>query len=212
MVGHAPGPAVTPIREDCGTDDKEVQTIDVINAATGSTITTLRTHVPVDIAVNSTFTLAVLFIVAKKLDCPRAWLAVLHPQKSAQQASLRVLRQIPSEETMHSLLSADGTCVACGDPGDQDLSDADACVACLPACLCQACHVQVGKKKYCLDCIPAEIQERLNASQKRRLSALTAYRESLESNQPVRHPKRVSTRSSCIQNSCDPVGRHQHNV
>ena len=154
-----------------------MQTIDIIDAVTDSTITTLRTHVRVELAVNSTFMLAVLFIVAKKLDCPRAWLALVHRQKSAQQASIRVLRQIPSEEIMHSLCTADEHCAICGDPGDHNLSDADACVACFSCCLCQVCHVQVGKKPYCLACIPAEIKERLHASQKRRLAALTAYWE-----------------------------------
>ena len=178
MVGHALGPAVTPIREDCGTDDKEVQTIDVINAATGSTITTLRTHVPVHLAVNSPFTLAVLFIVAKTLNVPRAWLTILHPLKSAGQAPFRVLQQIPSEETMSVLCCADYHCAICGDPGDPNLYDYDACVECAPFCLCRACQVQVKKPNYCLACTSSGgLTEELCDSPKDRLAALIGYWE-----------------------------------
>ena len=55
--------------------------IEAVQAVTGSPIMQIVTAKPVDLRSNSVFMLAVLFLVAKKLNVPRAWLVLVHPGK-----------------------------------------------------------------------------------------------------------------------------------
>ena len=156
-------------------DQRKAETIEIINAATGATIMISEYFMPVDLTPNSTFMLALLFVAAKRLNIPRAWLVVLAPQASAVNwHRVPILRQTPSDETMDALFREDNHCVLCGDPGEPDLYDSDACVACSPLCLCRPCKVQGIEGNYCLACVTPEMAKLL-PSQQRRLEALNAY-------------------------------------
>ena len=93
--------------------------ISVVHALTGSPILEVHTSVAVDFSANSTFMLAVLFVVAKKLNVPRVWLVILHPQASSlSRVRLSVLQQIQSDDAMDWLCTEDNHCATCGDVGD----------------------------------------------------------------------------------------------
>ena len=155
--------------------------IEVIHAVTGSAIMQIVIAKAVDFRSNSTFMVAVLFLVAKKLNVPRAWLVLLHPQQiSLSTVRVSVVRQSPSEETMQLLCTAENNCALCGDVGDPSLFDSDGCATCRPYCICQACHVHGRRHNYCLACLPADLEQRLDVSRRTRLEALRTYWQGYE--------------------------------
>ena len=166
-----------PEREDF---DVQETTVQVVHALTGSAIMEIHKS-EMDFYANSAFMLAVLFVAAKKLNVPRVCLVLLEPQASSfNTVRCPVLQQIPTEETMEWLCTQDSHCALCGDAGEPNLEYEDACALCAPFCLCLACHVDEGQYKYCLSCLPPELEDRLDAPRKVRLGALKAYWEASE--------------------------------
>ena len=132
---------------------------------------------PVDLTSNSPFMFAVLLLVAKKLNIPRAWLVLVHPRQiSMSRVRVSVDKQTPSDDTMEWLCTSDYHCAICGDvAADPCLFDSDGCENCNPYCLCQACHVHGSGYNYCLVCIPPALTGELDVWRKTRKDALENY-------------------------------------
>ena len=165
-------------------ENSNIQRIEIIHAISGNFVMEIKTRVEVDVAANSAFMVAVLILVAKEPNIPRAWLSLLPPQdKVAPSIRLPILMEVPSEETMEWLWTQEDTCVICGDPCDPRryaLYDDYACMECRPCCLCRSCHVVVAIDEirvhtYCLACFPGDMVADLDEPHRTRLQALSQY-------------------------------------
>ena len=148
---------------------------------TGSPIVEIMIAKPVDLRSNSSFMLAVLFLVAKKLNIPRAWLVLVHPRQiSMSRVRVSVDKQTPSDDTMEWLCNSDYHCSICGDVAADPVAmyaddHSDGCENCNPDCICQACHVPGSRYNYCLVCIPFALTKELDVWRKTRKDALENY-------------------------------------
>ena len=165
----------------CNPEAMSETCIEAVTVVPGLPIVEIMTAKPVDLRSNSPFMLAVLFLVAKKLNIPRAWLVLVHPRQiSMSRVRVSVVKQTPSDDTMEWLCNSDYHCSICGDVAADPVAmyaddHSDGCENCNPDCICQACHVHGSGYNYCLVCIPPDLTKGLDVWRTTRKDALETY-------------------------------------